>query len=129
MPQLPSSKTKTASSSADSATNATMKPNEKTDVATESVNEKQHFFYVLECRDKTFYAGYTIDVARRLDEHNDGTGAKYTRLDKRRPVRLLHFESFDTRSLAMKQEYAFKQLSRKQKEAYLKEIPSLSLSW
>ena len=128
MPQLPASKTKTTSSSADSATNATMKPNEKTDVATESVNEKQHFFYVLECRDKTFYAGYTIDVVRRLDEHNDGTGAKYTRLDKRRPVRLLHFESFDTRSLAMKQEYAFKQLSRKQKEAYLKEIPSLSLS-
>lgn len=124
MPRPLSSKTKTASSSADSATNATM----KTDVAPESVNEKQHFFYVLECRDKTFYAGYTIDVARRLDEHNDGTGAKYTRLDKRRPVRLLHFESFDTRSLAMKQEYAFKQLSRKQKEAYLKEIPSLSLS-
>lgn len=124
MPKPLSSKTKTASPSADSATNATM----KTDVATESVNEKQHFFYVLECRDKTFYAGYTIDVARRLDEHNEGTGAKYTRLDKRRPVRLLHFESFDTRSLAMKQEYAFKQLSRKQKEAYLKEIPSLSLS-
>ena len=124
MPKPLSSKTKTTSSSADSATNATM----KTDVAPESVNEKQHFFYVLECRDKTFYAGYTIDVARRLDEHNDGTGAKYTRLDKRRPVRLLHFESFDTRSLAMKQEYAFKQLSRKQKEAYLKEIPSLSLS-
>lgn len=124
MPKPLSSKTKTTSSTADSATNATM----KTDVVTESVNEKQHFFYVLECRDKTFYAGYTIDVARRLDEHNDGTGAKYTRLDKRRPVRLLHFESFDTRSLAMKQEYAFKQLSRKQKEAYLKEIPSLSLS-
>lgn len=124
MPKPLSSKTKTTSSSADSATNATM----KTDVAPESVNEKQHFFYVLECRDKTFYAGYTIDVARRLDEHNDGTGAKYTRLAKRRPVRLLHFESFDTRSLAMKQEYAFKQLSRKQKEAYLKEIPSLSLS-
>lgn len=128
MPKPLSSKTKTTSSSADSATNATMKPNEKTDVAPKSVNEKQHFFYVLECRDNTFYAGYTIDVARRLDEHNDGTGAKYTRLDKRRPVRLLHFESFDTRSLAMKQEYAFKQLSRKQKEAYLKEIPSLSLS-
>lgn len=124
MPKPLSSKTKTTSSSADSATNATM----KTDVAPESVNEKQHFFYVLECRDKTFYAGYTIDVARRLDEHNEGTGAKYTRLAKRRPVRLLHFESFDTRSLAMKQEYAFKQLSRKQKEAYLKEIPSLSLS-
>ena len=124
MPKPLSSKTKTTSSSADSATNATM----KTDVAPESVNEKQHFFYVLECRDKTFYAGYTIDVARRLDEHNDGTGAKYTRLAKRRPARLLHFESFDTRSLAMKQEYAFKQLSRKQKEAYLKEIPSLSLS-
>lgn len=80
-----------------------------------------HFFYVLKCNDNTLYAGYTIDLVRRLKEHNDGVGAKYTRLAKRRPMALLHYESFDTKSAAMKQEYAFKQLSRQKKELYLAE--------
>lgn len=84
-----------------------------------SDSTEQHFFYVLKCRDNTFYAGYTIDLERRLLEHNEGIGAKYTRLEKRRPLQMIHFESFDTRSDAMKQEYAFKQLTRKQKERYL----------
>ncbi len=82
-------------------------------------NDVLHYFYVLQCNDDTFYAGYTIDVERRLKEHNDGIGAKYTRLAKRRPLLLLHHENFATKSEAMKQEYAFKQLTRKQKELYL----------
>ncbi len=82
---------------------------------------ESHFFYVLHCRDNTFYAGYTTDLARRLIEHNDGIGAKYTRLEKRRPAIMIHSEQFSTRSEAMKQEYAFKQLTRKQKERYLAE--------
>ena len=49
--------------------------------------ETNHYFYVLHCRDNTFYGGYTTDLARRLQEHNNGTGAKYTRLQKRRPVK------------------------------------------
>ncbi len=84
-------------------------------------SSEQHYFYVLHCRDNTFYAGYTTDLSRRLIEHNDGVGAKYTRLDKRRPVIMIHSEQFTTRSDAMKQEYAFKQLTRKQKETYLAE--------
>lgn len=80
---------------------------------------KVHFFYVLKCKDHSFYAGYTVNIKRRLQEHNDGIGAKYTRLEKRRPAKMIHFEGFATRSEAMKQEYAFKQLSRQQKEKYL----------
>lgn len=81
-----------------------------------------HFFYVLKCKDNTFYAGYTTNIKRRLQEHNDGVGAKYTRLEKRRPTIMIHFEGFATRSEAMKQEYAFKQLSRSQKERYLQQF-------
>lgn len=86
------------------------------------INLQKHYFYVLKCQDNTFYAGYTIDVERRLKEHNDGIGAKYTRLKKRRPLILIHTESFATKSEAMKQEYAFKQLSRTQKEQYLTQM-------
>ncbi|GAA5100265.1 GIY-YIG nuclease family protein [Wohlfahrtiimonas larvae] len=85
-------------------------------------HEEVHYFYVLRCYDGTFYAGYTTDIRRRLKEHNDGVGAKYTRVATRRPLSLLHFEIFATKSEAMKQEYAFKQLSRKEKELYLSYI-------
>lgn len=82
---------------------------------------KKHYFYVLQCKDNTFYGGYTTDLERRLTEHNSGKGAKYTRLSKRRPAKMIHHEMFETKSEAMKAEYAFKQLKRKQKEQYLKE--------
>ncbi len=35
--------------------------------------------YVLECRDGTLYTGCTDDIPRRLEAHNAGRGAKYTR--------------------------------------------------
>lgn len=84
-------------------------------------NKTRHYFYVLQCADKTFYAGYTTDPERRLKEHNSGSGAKYTHPPKRRPVKMIHLEKFGTRSAATKAEYAFKQLTRPQKENYLRE--------
>ena len=42
--------------------------------------------YILECADHSYYVGVATDVADRLQEHNSGQGAKYTR--GRRPVRL-----------------------------------------
>lgn len=73
-----------------------------------------HYVYVLECADDSLYTGYTTDVERRLDEHDAGKGAKYTR--GRTPVSLVYSESFETRSDAMSREYAIKQLSRSEKE-------------
>ena len=83
-------------------------------------NKKSHYFYVLLCQDGSFYGGYTTEPERRLTEHKSGTGAKYTRLAKRRPVKMIHTEKFETRSAATKAEAAFKKLTRKQKEQYLK---------
>ncbi|MGX7126749.1 GIY-YIG nuclease family protein [Enterococcus viikkiensis] len=78
-----------------------------------------HYFYVLLCSDDSFYGGYTTELARRLKEHNAGTGAKYTHPKSRRPVKMIHAEHFTTRSEATKAEAAFKKLTRKQKEHYL----------
>lgn len=77
----------------------------------------KHYFYVLECKDQSFYAGYTNDLEKRIEAHNRGKGAKYTRA--RRPVQYIHYESFETKQDAMRAEYQFKQLTRKQKEQYL----------
>ena len=78
-----------------------------------------HYFYVLQCADETFYAGYTTDPTRRLAQHNNGTGAKYTRLAKRQPMKMIHLEKFDEKSPAMQAEYAFKQLTKAKKRQYL----------
>ncbi|GAA0669731.1 GIY-YIG nuclease family protein [Natronoarchaeum mannanilyticum] len=73
-----------------------------------------HYVYVLECADGTFYTGYTTDVERRVAEHDAGEGAKYTR--GRTPVELVYREQFDSQSAAMSREHELKQLSRDQKE-------------
>lgn len=73
-----------------------------------------HYVYVVECSDGTYYTGYTTDVDRRVAEHNEGTAAKYTR--GRRPVELVHVETFDSRSAALKREHAVKQLRRGAKD-------------
>ena len=72
-----------------------------------------HYAYLLACADGTYYAGYTTDPRRRVAEHNDGTGAKYTR--GRTPVELVHVEAFDSRSAAMSREYELKQRSHDEK--------------
>ncbi len=78
------------------------------------MDKNNHYFYVLECADGSYYAGYTNDVNKRLRTHNDGKGAKYTR--GRRPVVLRYVEEYQTKTEAMQAEYRFKQLSRSTKE-------------
>ena len=74
----------------------------------------KHIFYVLECKDGSYYAGYTNDLVKRMKKHNEGKGAKYTR--GRRPVVLRYVETYETKTEAMQAEYRFKQLSRSAKE-------------
>ena len=66
--------------------------------------------YILECSDGTLYTGITNDFERRLSEHQDGKGAKYTR--GRRPVKLVYSEECGDRSAASKRESAIKYMSR-----------------
>ncbi|MED4404183.1 GIY-YIG nuclease family protein [Metabacillus fastidiosus] len=82
------------------------------------MEKNNHFFYVLECKDGSYYAGYTVDLAARVEKHNAGKGAKYTRA--RKPVKLLYNERFETKSEALKMEYSFKKLSRIEKEKYIR---------
>jgi len=52
------------------------------------------WMYILECADGSYYVGSTTDLARRLWEHNEGVGAKYTA--RRRPVKLVYSAEFAT---------------------------------
>lgn len=73
------------------------------------------FVYILRCADDSLYTGITIDVDRRLDEHNtcNKKGARYTRA--RRPVNLVYQQVCEDRASASRREYQLKKLSRKQK--------------
>jgi len=75
--------------------------------------------YVLKCRDNTLYTGITTDVSRRVEQHNSGSASHYTR--SRLPVTLIFSEPCRGRSQALKKEYAMKQLSRKEKEEYIRD--------
>ena len=81
-----------------------------------------HYVYIIRCSDGTYYTGYTTDVKRRVREHNDGEGAKYTR--GRLPVELIYSESYGTKSRAMSREYEIKQLTRKEKTELIRELNS-----
>ena len=71
------------------------------------------YVYMLRCGDGSLYTGSTTDVARRLREHQGGTGARYTR--SRPPVTLAYAEEAPDRSAAQRREAAIKKLPRAQK--------------
>jgi putative endonuclease len=72
-----------------------------------------YFLYILECADKTLYTGITTDLERRIVEHNEKLGAKYT--SARRPVKLKFCQKFKNRSAASKAESRIKKLKRSEK--------------
>ena len=74
---------------------------------------KMHYVYLLKCSDGTLYCGWTTDLEKRLEAHNAGTGAKYTR--SRRPVEMVYHEAFEEKTDALRREWAVKRMSRKQK--------------
>jgi putative endonuclease len=82
------------------------------------MDDGEHYVYIVACDDGTYYTGYTTDLERRVAEHNEGAGAKYTR--GRRPVELVHAETYDSQSAAMRREYAIKQLRRAEKEQLIR---------
>ena len=69
-----------------------------------------NYTYIVKCSDGTFYTGWTNNLEKRIRDHNDGKGAKYTK--SRRPVELVYYETFSQQEDAMRREYAIKQLNR-----------------
>lgn len=81
-------------------------------------NKIMYTLYVLKCSDGTLYTGITVDLERRIQEHNHSKlGAKYTRA--RRPVKTVYSKKFRNRSSASKEESRIKRLSRRKKLALM----------
>ncbi|MBR6444680.1 MAG: GIY-YIG nuclease family protein [Firmicutes bacterium] len=72
-------------------------------------DNNKNYVYIVECSDGSLYTGWTTDVAKRVEAHNSGKGAKYTR--SRRPVKLVHYEEFPTKEKALRREAQIKKLT------------------
>ncbi|NCB41580.1 MAG: GIY-YIG nuclease family protein [Clostridia bacterium] len=72
-----------------------------------------YWVYILCCKDNSLYTGITDHLERRMELHNSGKGAKYTR--GRAPLILLHKEECPDRSKALKREAEIKKMTRAQK--------------
>lgn len=76
--------------------------------------EKAWVVYMVRCRDRSLYTGITLDISRRITEHNRGIGAKYTR--SRRPVVLVFTQVYREHGQALQVERVIKSMTRKEKE-------------
>ena len=70
--------------------------------------------YLVECKDGTYYCGVTTDLDRRMKEHNEGRGARYTR--GRNPVKLIVSVQGLSKVAAYQLEARVKKAHRNQKE-------------
>ena len=87
---------------------------------------KKYYAYMLRCKDNSIYSGYTEDLNKRIETHNKGKGAKYTRA--RLPVKLEYFEEFEDKKEALKREREFKKYTHIEKENMIKEFKSMEVS-
>lgn len=82
-------------------------------------NLEKWFIYIIETKKKRLYTGITKDLDARLEKHKSGKGAKFFRTDP--PIKIVYSETVETKSEALKREYAIKQLSRDQKRDLFKD--------
>lgn len=71
------------------------------------------YVYIVECRDGTYYTGYTPDIKKRLKLHNNGNGAKYLR--GKGPVELVYMKEYRYLKNALHAERDIKKLSHQEK--------------
>ena len=86
------------------------------------------YVYILECSDGSYYTGSTKDLERRLQQHQAGEGANYTKA--RLPIKLVYSEEYDRIDVAFFREKQIQRWNRKKKQALingrLNELPQLS---
>ncbi len=78
---------------------------------------QKYYVYIVRCKDGTLYTGKSVDIENRLQKHNSGQGAKYTR--SRLPVELVYYEEYGSHREAAQRECEIKKLTKQEKEILL----------
>ncbi|OGX15761.1 MAG: tRNA (N6-isopentenyl adenosine(37)-C2)-methylthiotransferase MiaB [Omnitrophica WOR_2 bacterium RBG_13_41_10] len=84
------------------------------------IRKGKFYVYIVECSDGTYYTGYTNDLERRINEHNNscGRGAKY--LKGKTPLKLVYVKEYNYYRNAVRVERDIKKRTRMEKEAMIK---------
>ena len=82
------------------------------------VRKEQYWVYIVQCKDGTYYTGYTNNLERRIGLHNRGNGAKY--LKRKLPVKLVYAKEYHYYKNALRRERNIKKMTHKQKERLIK---------
>lgn len=89
------------------------------------------FTYILECSDGTYYVGSTIDLEKRITQHQNGQGANHTK--KRLPIKLVYYEEYPQIYQAFNREKQLQGWNRKKKYALINgnndDLPILALAY
>lgn len=82
------------------------------------IRKGKYWVYIVQCRDRTYYTGFTKNLDERIELHNNGYGAKYFK--NRLPVKLVYAKEYRYYKNALHRERNIKKLTRKQKEQLIR---------
>jgi putative endonuclease len=83
------------------------------------------YLYILRCSDGSYYTDITSDLVARVSEHIEGINPEsYTY--KRRPVKLVYYETFPNQEAAFKRRLELNRLSRRKKAELVSSSRSFS---
>jgi len=87
--------------------------------------------YILECSNGSYYVGSTINLGKRVRQHQNGEGARHTK--KYLPVTMIYHEIYPRIDLAFNREKQIQGWSRKKKDALINnkayKLPELSKNY
>ena len=72
-----------------------------------------NYVYIVQCADGTLYTGWTTDIEKRVQAHNNRKGAEYTK--SRTPVKLFYCAEYENKNEALRREAQIKKLTRAEK--------------
>jgi len=82
------------------------------------IRRSKYWVYIVQCKDGTYYTGYTNDLERRISQHSSGNGAKF--LKRKAPIRLAYAKEYKYFKNALRAERKIKKLTRNQKERLIR---------
>ncbi|MGD0078233.1 MAG: GIY-YIG nuclease family protein [Sedimentisphaerales bacterium] len=77
------------------------------------IRRSKYWVYIVQCKDGTYYTGYTKNLENRIALHKSGKGAKYLR--GRLPVKLVYTKEYRYYKSALNEERRIKKLKPEQK--------------
>jgi len=93
--------------------------------------EMKGYLYILECADGTYYTGSTVNLEKRVWEHENFMGANYTK--KKNPVKLVYSEEYEKIEDAYYREKQIQGWSHKKKKVLIEgnenKLPELARNY